>query len=107
VNNDGETSNTKALLESALAAAVPLWIDQLRACSDEQRAARAKECAQCVAEHGDNILYRGKHKGDTALAFNRLAEGLACLAFAPGGVKAFGQHWDAKGTTDAHNDPHQ
>jgi hypothetical protein len=51
-----------------------------------------------VAHHGDNILYRSKKKGESAKAFNALAKGLACLAFAPGGVNAFGGHWQTNST---------
>jgi hypothetical protein len=86
-----------ALLTIALEAAVPLWIAQLQERGDwDYIQRRAKQCADIVAEKGDVILYRGKKRGESAAAFNALAEGLACLAFAPGGVKAFGMHWQAK-----------
>jgi hypothetical protein len=39
-----------------------------------------------LASHGDNILYRSKTKGDTANAFNVLADSLARMSFIPGGV---------------------
>ncbi len=84
------------LLATALAAAVPLWIEDLRREPWEHLQKRAHECAQIVAEKGDIILYRSKKAGQTAEAFNALAEGIACLAFAPGGVTIFGQHWEAK-----------
>lgn len=48
-----------------------------------------------IAEHGDNILYRAKRRGDTAAAFNALAEAIAILAFAPGGVTFLGEHYEA------------
>ena len=32
---------------------------------------------------------------ETAAAFNALAEGLACLAFSPGGVTFYGLHFEA------------
>lgn len=95
VHND-TTWARGGLLPSALAAAVPLWIIEVRGYEQSVREERARICAQHIAEHGDVILFRSKRKGETAEAFNRLAEGLACLAFAPGGVKAFGQHWEAK-----------
>lgn len=85
------------LLATALSSAVPLWIEQLRSRDWAYIEQRAKVCSQEIAEHGDNILYRSRKKGETATAFNRLAEGVACLAFAPGGVTIFGQHFDAKG----------
>jgi hypothetical protein len=81
-------------LGTALAAAVPLWIAQLRHCFWAEIQERSRRCSQVVAEQGDVILYRSKKAGGSAAAFNALAEGLACLAFAPGGVTAFGNHWE-------------
>ena len=81
------------LLSISLSAAVPLWIEKLRPLDPGQRIARASGLADIIAEHGDIILYRGGKKGDSAKAFNALAEGLAIGAFQPGGVTAFGQHW--------------
>lgn len=83
------------LLSWTLMIAVPLWIERLRDLPTEQRIARARACAQVVAEHGDHVLYRSKRAGETAAAFNALAEGLACLAFQPGGVEFAGQHFIA------------
>lgn len=78
--------NTEMHLAIALSAAVPLWIEQLRALPEETRLERGMRAAQIVAEKGDVIQFRSKRKGETAAAFNALAEGLACLAFTPGGV---------------------
>ena len=88
-------SATSILLSSTLQLAVPLWIDQLRKRDWEYVQERAKICSDYVAEHGDVILFRGKKKGESATAFNHLAEGIACLSFCPGGVKIFGGHWEA------------
>jgi hypothetical protein len=77
---------------------VPLWIEQLRQLPFAEVQRQAKECCDMVAHHGDNILYRSKKKGESAKAFNALAKGLACLAFAPGGVNAFGGHWQTNST---------
>jgi hypothetical protein len=81
------------LLPIALSTAVPLWIEKLRPLSTEQRLARASGLADIIGSHGDIILYRGSKKGESAAAFNALAEGLAIGAFQPGGVTAFGCHW--------------
>jgi len=81
------------LMKLTLQAAVPLWIEKVRHYSDAQRTERAGLCAQVIAEKGDVLQYGGKGAGK---AFNALAEGLACLAFAPGGVKFAGMHWEAK-----------
>jgi hypothetical protein len=81
------------LLALSLQVAVPLWIDRIRDVPWETRIERARELAQYIASHGDNILYRGHKKGQSAEAFNALAEGLAIGAYLPGGVSAFGCHW--------------
>jgi len=84
------------LLAITLSAAVPLWIDRLKRQPWSYIERRAKECAQTVAEKGDIIQFGSKKKGETAKAFNALAEGIACLAFAPGGVKFAGMHFEAR-----------
>lgn len=85
----------ESLLASTLAVAVPTWIEVLRGRSVEHRLERAELCAQVVAEHGDDVLFRSRKHGATAYAFNRLAEGIACAAFSPGGVCVFGERWEA------------
>jgi hypothetical protein len=84
------------LLVASLQAAVPLWILQMRHLSFDERKRRAEECSQIVAEKGDIILFRSEKRGETAKAFSALAEGIAVLAFQPGGVKVFGCHWEAE-----------
>ena len=85
-----------SLLATTLAAAVPLWIEELRPLPWSEIDHLAKECSQIIAEKGDVILYRSKKKGETARAFNALAKGIAALSFAPGGVKVFGMHFETK-----------
>lgn len=82
-------------LKAALSAAVPLWIAQFQDLPWSQLQAIATEASQQVAEHGDDILFKSKRKGDTAKAFNHLAKGVAVLAFAPGGVKIMGMEFEA------------
>lgn len=84
---------TKSLLQSALSAAVPMWIEKVHAMSPDERFARAQSCAQYIAEHGDMLLFRGKD-GESAAAFNHLAEGIAVLAFAPGGITFADMHFE-------------
>lgn len=93
-STNGEDSRM-ALIQTALSAAVPLWILELQKLTPAERDERARICGDVVAEKGDIIQFRSKRKGETAAAFNRLAEGIACLAFAPGGVTAFGLHFEA------------
>lgn len=83
------------LLVTSLQCAVPLWIIQIKDVPWQDKKRRAEECSQIVAEKGDVILFKGGKRGETAAAFNALAEGIAILSFAPGGVRVFGEHWDA------------
>jgi hypothetical protein len=91
----GEWHNKFSLLSSILQLAVPLWIDQLKSAGWDYILQRAKVCSQIVAEKGDIILFKSSKKGESAAAFNALAEGIACIAFVPGGVNVFGDHWEA------------
>lgn len=95
INVDGISNHTRDLLVASLSAAVPLWISVLADLEMDFILERAKKCGAIVAEKGDIILYKSKHKGASAAAFNALAEGLACLAFCPGGVRFLGLHWEA------------
>lgn len=83
------------LLSISLAAAVPLWIEQLKPLTPDQRIGRTGELAEIIASKGDAILYRSTKRGESAKAFNALAEGLAIGAFQPGGVTFAGQHYCA------------
>ena len=83
------------LLKLSIEVAVPLWIDRLKHLSFRYRQQRGAICSQHVAEKGDIILYKSKKAGESAEAFNRLAEGIAILAFAPGGVTFCGLHFEA------------
>lgn len=86
----------EALLIATLGAAVPLWIMRLERQPWSYIAQRAPECAQIVAEKGDIIQYRSKKEGESAKAFNALAEGIAICAFFPGGVTFMGLHFEAR-----------
>lgn len=93
-------SHCPPALLPALQAAVPMWIDLLRATDPWQRVALAKEDAAEVAAHGDVLMYRGGKRGDTARVFNALARGLAIAAYQPGGVTFAGLRWDADDPRD-------
>ncbi len=84
------------LLQMTLSVAVPMWIERLKSKPWSHIVVRSQACAQVVAEKGDVIQFKSAKKGETANAVNHLAEGVACLAFVPGGVTIFGQHFEAK-----------
>lgn len=88
--------STRDLLTISLQAAVPLWIHKVRNLTEDQQHARAQRCADQVAAHGDLIQHRSKKKGESATAFNGLAEGIAVLAYNAGGVVFMGTHWCAE-----------
>lgn len=50
------------------------------------------DLAQVIAAHGDALLYR--IPGQTARAVSALVEGLATMAFCPGGVTFMGLHFE-------------
>jgi len=98
-------------LVEALRGSVPMWMAHWWRWPPAIREARARYCGQIVGTFGDQIQWQSKghkprihHDADpptvvagspgTAEAFNRLAEGLAIAAYQPGGVTAFGLHWE-------------
>jgi hypothetical protein len=85
-----------ALLNLSLELAVPLRIEMLRKhpIGHILNQRRLEELADDVACYGDLVMFR-KEKGQTAEHFNRLAEGLARLAFVSGGVTFNGVHFEA------------
>ena len=89
---------TLCLLQATLEIAVPLWIEKLKQQSPEYRLERAKAHVDTIASKGDIILYRSKKTGETAAAFNALAEAIAVLSFQPGGVTVFGLHFETIST---------
>ena len=85
------------LLDVALQAAVPLRIRELRKqpLSSVLNQKRLKELGDVIAYRGDNIMFGSKKAGQAEDAFNKLAEALARLAFAQGGVTFNGVHYEA------------
>lgn len=59
----------------------------------------ARTFAETLATQGDNLLYKSKKKGETAALMAQLIRALAVMAYVPGGVTAWGLHFDA-GTPD-------
>lgn len=89
----GGTKHT--LLQASLEAAVPLYIAELEAQGgpDEHDIASCQEIASEIGAHGDALMFRVK--GKTAQLFNKLAFGLAVMAFCPNGVEFLGVRWRA------------
>lgn len=92
---------TGGLLGATLLIAVPLWADRWRErlafWTWPQVLVRGRELSQVVAEKGDVMQFRGGKKGETAAAFNALAEGVALLSMFPGGVRFLGERWETRG----------
>ena len=64
---------------------------------DWERVART---ADIIGSQGDALLFRtpaSKHSLGTAEVFNRLADAIAVMAFAPGGVRFLGEHFEVSG----------
>lgn len=65
----------------------------------------ARAFADTLATQGDNLLYKSKKKGETAALMTQLIRVLAVMAYVPGGVTAWGLHFDA-GTPDSTGEAH-
>lgn len=82
------------LLLTALSAAVPLRIWEIRDYTVEDRLWEACKAESAICSAGSEfVFFRGRKKGETARAFNWLVRGLAVGAYQPGGVTFAGQHW--------------
>lgn len=85
-------------LPIAMAAAVPLYIIrfQEKGGPDDEDIRQAHAMAGKLGEHGDILLFGGGKKGECAELFNETARAIAVMAFCPGGVTVFGNHFEAK-----------
>jgi hypothetical protein len=87
---------TDDMLVAALRIAVPLMIADLTDhTSAPERKVMAADRAPFIHGSGDNMMFWGSETGNDARAFNHMALGIALGAFEPGGITAFGQHWEA------------
>lgn len=82
----------------SLSAAVPLRIleYQSRGGPSDSDFERVRGYAEILGEKGDILQFRSKKKGETAEIFNKVADGLAVMAFCPGGVKFRELRFEAK-----------
>jgi hypothetical protein len=83
------------VLDIHLEAMVPLRILELRQAGEAERMRLAREAAEQIASHGDDILFRAARRGATASAVSWLVTGLAVGAFQPGGVRFRNLAWCA------------
>ncbi len=82
------------MLQNHLQTAVPLWINQFRGLSEDERLAMIGEVSKDFPEKMEYVIHR--KEGATAEAFNDLARAIALLSFMPGGVTCFNQHWETQ-----------
>lgn len=84
-------------LHTMMGMAVPLHILKLKEKggpdADDMRI--AQETSDILGARGDVLLFGGGKKGECADQFNRTAAAIAVLAFCPGGIAIFGQHFEA------------
>jgi hypothetical protein len=81
------------LLRISLQAAVPLWIEDMRDWSLERRGRAAASCSQAIDAYSTASIFGTDEL--RAKAFNKLALGIACGAYQPGGITFLGDHWEA------------
>lgn len=84
-------------LAGVLAIGVPLFIEALRELPAPERERQRRRCARLMATWvGERIINPKSFPFDeVSRALDVYCESIAHLAFAPGGVTAHGQHWEA------------
>ncbi len=87
---------TRALLRAALSVSVPLYIEEIRWWTEDERINFMQKNVNLIAEKGDLLLFRSEKKGETKKVFNTVSKLIACLAFQPGGVEIFGLKFEVK-----------
>lgn len=85
-------------LALALSCAVPLRIMEYERSGGptEVDYERCRGYGDLLGEKGDILQFRGGKPGETAKVFNALADGLAVMAFCPGGVTFCGTRYHAR-----------
>jgi hypothetical protein len=98
---------TGTLLQTTLEATVPFRMLELRQQGGplDRDWQETRDFADVLATEGDAVLFKGHKKGDTARVMKGLIRALAVMAFVPGGVTAWGLHFDA-GTPDSEGAVH-
>ena len=87
-------SSKLSLLQATLSVAVPMRIAELRRrpLAEILDPDVLSTIQASLAEAREEVLYGGK---DGAAGFNAVSDGIARLAFLPGGIDVFGMHFDA------------
>ena len=91
------------LTRTFLGLAVPMWIDKMRWWRPAYREQLAHKIGEEIGaaqsliadENAEGRVPRSE-RGAVAADFNLIAQGLALLAFCPGGVVFAGHHWEAQ-----------
>jgi hypothetical protein len=81
-------------LEPFLSAAVPIYILQLKS-QDGPTDYQIEQARKRGIANADHMMYRSEYPGEAAKLANNLAEVIASLAFAPGGIEIFGHRFEA------------
>lgn len=92
-------NNTKQMYEDTklfLDASVSLRIFALqeKGGSTQEDFIRIQSYDQLLGERGNFLWMKSKKKGETAKVANAVADIIAVLSFAPGGLTLFDQHWE-------------
>lgn len=80
-------------LQETLRLAVADWITRLDGSSFEERRLYARSAAVFFSKYSETLLWKDDM---TALAFKKLAMGIAACAYQPGGIKVFDMHFMAE-----------
>ena len=83
-------------LTISLSAAVPLRIMELirNGGPSQEDFERITSYQEDLTAHGDDLYFRNANNNATATRFNQVADAIAVLSFLPGGITAFGMHFD-------------
>jgi hypothetical protein len=99
------------MLALFLGAAVPMWIDRMHGWDPRRIEQTAHDladpiaCSQGIAAMVDPDARGTERKGELSKSFNAVAQGLACLAFCPGGIVFGGHHWEVAAITPTEAHP--
>lgn len=100
---EASVGDTDATTKMCLGLAVPIWIDRMRYWRPDYRVQVAHDLVEIIAfdqgvaamvDRDAMLSSKRRRPGELGKAFNAVAQGLACLAFCPGGIVFAGCHWE-------------